>query len=164
MANENPYAPPDSNVEVTGSSELASRGARLGAAIIDTVIFMAVIFPAMYLTGFWEKSMGGQQTIVDNLSMAGIGFVAFILLNAYLLTKRGQTIGKSLVKIRIVSVDDDRILSLGKVISLRYAPIWIVQQIPVAGPLLGLIDPLFIFRSDRRCIHDLIAGTRVVNA
>ena len=31
-------------------------------------------------------------------------------------------------------------------------------------PLYGVVDILFIFREDRRCIHDLIAGTVVVNA
>jgi len=28
--------------------------------------------------------------------------------------------------------------------------------------LFHLVDCLFIFRQDRRCLHDLIAGTRVV--
>ena len=31
-------------------------------------------------------------------------------------------------------------------------------------PFYGLVDILFIFRSDRRCIHDLIARTQVVYA
>jgi len=31
-------------------------------------------------------------------------------------------------------------------------------------PLYGLVDILFIFRSDRRCIHDMIAGTQIVEA
>jgi uncharacterized RDD family membrane protein YckC len=29
-------------------------------------------------------------------------------------------------------------------------------------PLYGLVDALFIFREDKRCLHDLIAGTIVV--
>ena len=29
-------------------------------------------------------------------------------------------------------------------------------------PLFGIVDVLFIFREDRRCIHDMIAGTRVI--
>jgi uncharacterized RDD family membrane protein YckC len=32
------------------------------------------------------------------------------------------------------------------------------------GPVLALVDVLLIFRNDRRCGHDLIAGTRVVHA
>ena len=33
-----------------------------------------------------------------------------------------------------------------------------------AGGLFGLVDILFIFGSERRCIHDLIAQTKVVVA
>lgn len=28
--------------------------------------------------------------------------------------------------------------------------------------VVAFVDPLFIFRADRRCLHDLIAGTEVV--
>jgi uncharacterized RDD family membrane protein YckC len=37
-----------------------------------------------------------------------------------------------------------------------------VALIPVIGGFLPLVDVLFIFRHDRRCIHDLLAGTNVV--
>jgi hypothetical protein len=38
------------------------------------------------------------------------------------------------------------------------------RLIPLAGNAFSLIDALFIFRQDRRCIHDMIASTRVVPA
>jgi uncharacterized RDD family membrane protein YckC len=38
----------------------------------------------------------------------------------------------------------------------------VLQQIPVVNFILPLLDALFIFREDRRCIHDLIAGTKVI--
>ena len=53
----------------------------------------------------------------------------------------------------------------GKLIGLRYLPLMVVSVIPI--PLIqiaGLIDALFIFRADRRCVHDLMAGTRVIVA
>jgi hypothetical protein len=39
----------------------------------------------------------------------------------------------------------------------------VLQQIPGINIFAGLLDPLFIFRQDRRCIHDFIAGTKVIN-
>jgi uncharacterized RDD family membrane protein YckC len=48
------------------------------------------------------------------------------------------------------------------VILMRYFPIWVVSLIPFVGAFLILIDLLSIFRSDQRCIHDWLAGTRVV--
>lgn len=47
---------------------------------------------------------------------------------------------------------------------LRYLPMHIVGQVPIVGALIGFINPMFIFRADQRCLHDLIAGTRVVVA
>jgi uncharacterized RDD family membrane protein YckC len=32
------------------------------------------------------------------------------------------------------------------------------------GNALGTLDALFVFRRDKRCLHDLIAGTKVVRA
>jgi uncharacterized RDD family membrane protein YckC len=34
--------------------------------------------------------------------------------------------------------------------------------IPYVYVVVGLIDSALIFRRDRRCLHDLIAGTKVV--
>ena len=43
--------------------------------------------------------------------------------------------------------------------------VWaIITAVPFVGPLVGLIGILFIFRDDRRCLHDHLAGTRVVQA
>jgi uncharacterized RDD family membrane protein YckC len=39
-----------------------------------------------------------------------------------------------------------------------------VVLLPTVGPFAGLIDVLFIFLKDRRCLHDHIAGTVVVRA
>jgi len=87
-----------------------------------------------------------------------------LAINAYLLAKDGQTVGKKLVGTRIVANADEQILSFGRVFGLRYPPLSLISQIRLVGSLFCLVNVLFIFRKDKRCIHDLIAGSKVVNA
>jgi uncharacterized RDD family membrane protein YckC len=164
MSDENPYASPEADVTVSESGELAGRGVRLGAAILDGVLLLLIIMPIMFLVGYWDRAMIGEETLMDAMLMGGLGIGGFLLLQGYLLAKSGQTLAKRMLGIQIVSVADDKILSLGRIVSLRYLPVWILSMIPVAGPIFSLIDPIFIFREDRRCIHDLIAGTKVIVA
>lgn len=164
MSDDNPYASPDSDVTVDEPTDLAGRGLRLGGSIIDGIVSILVIVPAMFAMGYWDRAMAGEETVMDSVWLFLLGFGIFLLVNGYLLANRGQTIGKALVKTRIVSVNDEKILSFGKVLSLRYLPVWVLSVIPLVGPIFGLVNVLFIFRSDRRCVHDLIAGTKVVNA
>ena len=164
MSSDNPYAPPDSEVVVEDPIDLASRGARFGGALIDGLLAMAVIFPLMFASGYWQMAMAGEQSVAATIGMGVLGIVVFLILHGYFLAKHGQTIGKRLVKTRIVSVHDEKILTLGKVFTLRYLPISVISQIPLVGPILTFIDVLFIFRSDKRCVHDLIAGTKVITA
>ncbi len=58
---------------------------------------------------------------------------------------------------------DNTDASITKLIGLRYLPLSIAVLIPYVGMIFVFIDPLFIFREERRCIHDFIAGTKVVN-
>ena len=166
MTDKNPYATPEAEVSVPdgGVDELASLGARFGGAIIDGVIAMATIWPAMYFFGLFERAMEGQQSMGDLVGGAVLGFALFLVINGYLLANRGQTVGKMLVKTRIVSVDDRKILPIGKLILLRYLPVSVVAYVPLIGPILNLVNILFIFREDRRCVHDHIAGTVVIKA
>jgi uncharacterized RDD family membrane protein YckC len=164
MNEENRYAPPKAEVQDVAEGDLASLGARLGGAIIDAIISWIVMFPLMYYTGFWQSAMAGQVNYGLQVLLSIGGMVIFLLLNGYLLAKHGQTIGKRIVGTRIVSVADGQILPLVKVFGLRYVPMSLVAMVPIVGNILALVNVLFIFRDDRRCIHDLIAGTRVINA
>lgn len=166
MSNENPYAPPEANVEVAeaGQTVLAGRGARLGGAVIDTIISFAIILPVMKFSGAWERALTQEQTIFELLGLSVLSFILFLAVHGYLLANYGQTVGKRLVKTRIVSVQDERILPFPRLVGLRYLPVAFVSQIPLLGPILSLVDVLYIFREDRRCVHDLIAGTKVIKA
>lgn len=170
MSEQNIYQAPQSEVtdDTAGVSQLASRWARLGAAILDGFLIAIVTIPILMALGIFETAIASAQSgeamsLQYTLMSAVMGIAAFFLLNGYLLAKKGQTVGKKLVNIRITDMDGSQV-SFGKLIGLRYVPFWGVGYIPIIGSILALVNVLFIFRSDKRCVHDLIAGTQVINA
>jgi uncharacterized RDD family membrane protein YckC len=86
----------------------------------------------------------------------------FVWLGDFLEGTRGQTIGKRIIGIRIVTFPDGRNPGGVKAILLRAIVNGLIAAIPLVGNVYSLVDICFIFRDDRRCIHDLIAGTQVI--
>lgn len=171
MDEQNPYRNPTTQVAdvIADGNELdlADRGTRLGAAIIDGLLMLAINIPIMWLGGYFTQVMATAQSggppFGTLLLWTLIGFVLFVVVQGVPLNQSGQTWGKRLLKIRIVDLNGNK-PPFANLIALRYLPISIASLIPVLGPIASLVDALFIFRADRRCVHDLIAGTRVVNA
>jgi len=164
---ENPYQAPAEAVEVMpvpGRPELAARLARLGAAILDALIGTVAAAPIMILTGYFARAMKQEVSPVEAILYSVLGFGIYMALHGYFLATRGQSIGKMALRIRIVDYNTGEILPLGKLVGLRLAPVWLVSLIPIIGGILALIDVLFIFGEERLCIHDRIAGTKVVVA
>ncbi|MGE3729066.1 MAG: RDD family protein [Lysobacterales bacterium] len=161
----NPYAAPQAVVAdfaPDGTLELAGRGMRLAGAIIDTILMLLLIVPVMFASGYIQMVMRGQQPGFGwSVGLGLVGFVVFLLINGYFLHQSGQTVAKKMLGMRIVDLNGDKPEFL-RMIGLRYALMHLIQLVPIAGSVFGLVDVLFIFREDRRCIHDLIAGTRVV--
>jgi uncharacterized RDD family membrane protein YckC len=172
----NPYAAPSAVVDdiaEPGSLELAGRGRRLGAAIIDSLI---IAIPFMLLGG-WFGFVGARPDAAANGILTWItahpfgyqaaasllGYLAFLAVNGYLLHKSGQTVGKRLLGIRIVRSNGET-ADFGRIALLRYLPTAVAQMIPVIGNFYPLIDVLLIFRGSRKCLHDNIADTIVVKA
>lgn len=165
MDKDNVYSPPESDLEITTDDlPLASRWARLWGALIDGAISTVVILPVMFLTGYWDKAVAQTVTLTETAMLGLFGLLVFAVLHGYLLVKNGQTIGKKLVGTKIVSSTSNQILPFWKVFFVRYLPISVVANIPMIGQFLVIVDDLFIFRKDKRCVHDFIAGTKVVKA
>ncbi len=159
----NPYDAPESDVQVANSElrDDASRWLRLFAALIDGIIAMVITLPLMIYYGIFDMALAGQElNYTYTVMFTLLGVVAFMLLHGYLLKTKGQTIGKMILGIKIVDLQGS-LPPFAKLISLRYAPLWALQLVPAIN-ILALVDILFIFRGDRRCVHDLIAGTKVV--
>jgi uncharacterized RDD family membrane protein YckC len=133
----------------SSGAPLASRGSRLGAALIDGLI---AAVPYLFI------AMGQDNGFL--LAIGLIGFLALIVIQLRFLIVDGQTIGKKILRIKIVMVATGQNGGFVPNVVLR----GIVNGLLGFVPFYSLVDVLFIFREDRRCIHDLIAKTRVVQA
>ena len=160
----NPYQAPEAAVaEIAQADDLAGRGARLGAAIIDSLIMVVIWAPVMFFTGYFRRAAEGSLGVGTMVGYAIAGFIVFVLVQSYPLANRGQTWGKRMLAIRIATLDGGQ-PTLGTLLLRRYLPIQAISSIPLLGGLLSIANVLFIFRADRRCVHDLIAGTKVVRS
>jgi uncharacterized RDD family membrane protein YckC len=157
----------DQPVKQTPEFPLAGRGQRLAAKLLDGLAEMILLTPiAIYLgIGAHFEAITAEEltnfplTFILQLALAG--FVVHLLLHSYLLYFYGQTIGKRIMGIAIVN-NNNKVPGYNRIIGLRYLPFYLVSQIPGLSTL-ALVDVLFIFRGDRRCLHDMLAGTRVID-
>ena len=170
MNKPNIYSPPDADLDRTsGESKsvytdenLASRWARLGAYLIDSILLILPFVAFYVLTGASNNAADQNFSVSEQLFYYVLGLAQYLVMHGYLLHRRGQTIGKWVLGIEIVSFKSNKILPLWKVFFVRYMPQVVVAIIPFVGFLLAIINDLFIFRKDKRCIHDHLAGTKVV--
>lgn len=152
---------------------LAGRGTRLGAILLDQLFAFILALPGLWMLfqPFIEDIKSGRTVepgqLAGNLGVALpvliIPLLAFVVVQIVLLVKNGQTIGKKLLGIKIVKLDGSN-PGFVSVILMRGILPGIIGGIPMVGPLFSLVNVLLIFREDRRCIHDLMAGTIVVEA
>ena len=164
IAVENPYATPRVAAvraeypSSAGSEALASRGSRLAASLIDGLAVVVILLPALAAMVFVGENesisvMGGLFAGLSGLAL--LGFAGYQL---FMLVREGQTLGKKAMNIRIVNYSDGQIPSGGRLLLMRYFLNSLLGQIP----LYSVLDVLLIFGDERRCIHDYLAGTKVV--
>ena len=150
------------------NNDLAGRGARLGAVIIDALIIFPILIGIAKATGFWDTMLprlanGIPLSMEENIVAFLVGQTLFLILNGVFLNNNGQTIGKKIMNIKIVSMERNQV-GIIKLYTLRYLVFSFVNQIPTVGSLINLVNILFIFGKERRCLHDRIAGTCVIKA
>lgn len=143
---------------------LASRWLRLVAAIIDVIVVAAPAILVTYL-------LGGYADMADDGTMTprgvAIGLVAglalFILIQGPLIYRSAQTLGKRMFHMQVVNAKTWQPISGNRYLFIRYLPITLIANLPFIGPIVGLVNSLLIFRKGKNCLHDDIAGTRVID-
>jgi uncharacterized RDD family membrane protein YckC len=155
----------ETNVEVSQSiSKLASLSDRFFASLIDALIMGTLTFVPLFIiygfSGLFE--LRSQNELFYTLITFVAGQLVFLSIQGWLLINYGQTVGKKFMEIKIVDLNGN-LPSFGKVYGFRYLSMSIMPLLPGLGGLLSLVDILCIYRKDRRCIHDMIAGTKVIS-
>lgn len=128
----------------------AERWRRLAAWFVDLPLS-----PFAFVAGMLIADLGAPAMVSLALLVLGIVGVPY---QVVLLRQEGQTVGKRLLRIRIVDEETGLKATVFSNVVLRYFVNWLLTLIP---PYL-VIDHAFIFAKNRRCLHDYLAGTKVV--
>lgn len=153
----------------------ASYNKRFLAFALDVFLLLIGMMFMMRYLGLEPANTADMQaaylelaTKINSLSDSGKMLLVFapqlifFTLHGFSLYQRGQTIGKRIMGIAIVTLDNQK-PDFFPLIAQRYMSQWLMGMVPVVGPLLRLVDVIFIFRADKRCVHDLIAKTKVID-
>ena len=169
MTEPNPFVPPQSNLAdaPSGEATLAGRGNRLGAVILDGLItgipaFLALLAILHLMGQTFFSPVRGAERFGRTVLQTALTLAFYIGINIFTLKRDGQTLGKRLCGIRIARLDGS-VPSLGASLGMRYVLMMALALVPIGGLILALVDPLLIFRQSRKCLHDELAGTVVLN-
>ena len=139
---------------------LAGRFTRLVAQGVDSVLALVVAFVAPLL--YADPSGSTTATANVRLALCLGGSLTLFAVQMTLLSLRGQTLGKMILNIRIVDHDDESNPGFVRAVCWRVLVPAFLGAVPLLGLLFVLLDVLCILGEERRCLHDLMAGTKVV--
>ena len=194
----NPFAPPTSDVnfgaapaEASDSgARLAERGSRLGAELLDGLLYVLAALPAIIFaitSGSYFKDLMGANLERASLSalvewarvsafLGGICVLGLAIYQWVRIATTGQTIGKQWLAIKVVKLDGSPVGFFSGVVMRSWVRTLLAMLLGGAmaamrawssknsANLFTIVDALFIFGASRRCLHDYLAGTKVVVA
>lgn len=175
--------------------DLASPWRRLAAVLINSLLVLLAYLPiAGVLFGVMGTPQGedGQSTeILEQLMAQAGGSVAWfgvlgallilLVVQVYLMSKHGQSIGKKAVGIRVLRTNGDNPGFFGTVFMREILPSLVIMGLSLLAAVFGglaaydvvssvlqlaffvsVVVMVFLPKNDRRTVPDLLAGTVVV--
>lgn len=125
---------------------LASRPRRLAADLTDRLLFVLPL-------ALFDDAIPDPVQIV-----AAFGWIALIVAQVVLTSRTGRSLGKRTLGLRVVRRETGE--NGGFVVNILRRNV--LNAVFCLIPGYVIVDALFIFREDRRCLHDRLAGTIVV--
>ena len=176
-----PNSTPSSSVDVDRS--LASLGSRFGAKVLDLLLWIPIAsIPAFFfneeqmtkLVEVQQKMQSVQSSSqaqslqteffqlipAEAWQMMGLYVVIMLAIQAFLLARHGQSIGKKIMKIKIVDAVDASSVDLTRIFLLR-SIVFIILNL-LFMPITTIIDHAFGLSKKRQTVHDKLARTKVI--
>lgn len=137
---------------------LADPVARLMAIIMDHLILGVAFAGTSLIARYFDWYVPDLDSVATESMIVYVAWALglFLMINIVPMRATGQTWGKRWQEIAVVDMQGNK-ATLGRQV-MRYA----LQQISFLSCLINLLNALLIFREDRRCGHDHIMGTRVI--
>lgn len=166
----NPFSSPasDSGAHDTDDAPLADLGSRFFAKLIDNaLVFIPIVLAGVLSVPFAGEP--GEDPPPAVLLFMGLALLVVFVLQIYQwiqIASVGQSIGKSLLGIKIVKVDGSPVDFISGVLIRIWVPnfaMGVLNQCCM-GWVIVLADAIPALQPDRRAIHDHLAGTKVVVA
>lgn len=159
-------------------TKLAPKGKRISATLFDFALFMICFLPAIKHINFekmaqtqatLEQQMQMAQELVTSLPPSIVAFVnaavlILLIIQALLLIKRGQTIGKAIMGLRVVDQQSHKVPSFNKIFLVRSLLAGFIFYVLMlfTGPIAFMIYAGFVFiNKDGLLPHDKISKTQV---
>jgi uncharacterized RDD family membrane protein YckC len=144
---------------------LATPGSRILATLIDWAMYLT--FGAIGVGVSIAVALAFRDPTIDqpNLEFAidiiiRIASWIGVLINVLLISGSGQTVGKKVMKIRIVNRDSGAPASFNDGVFWRNGIFGLISIIP----FVGLVDLVFLFLEGHETLHDKLAHTIVMRA
>lgn len=145
------------------SETIASRWPRFFAGCIDFLAVPLFGLIVLLVTGILEHAEDYSSICGIVIRALSVGVSAYLILNGWFLYRYGQSLGKRLLRIKIVDSRSGKKASFWKLILIRiwfFPLLYLVFLFPVT--LVPVLDQLFVFSKSRRCLHDWLCATTVV--
>lgn len=185
--NSTPYENPTINkINISKKNENiqdASFNSRILAKILDLSLwFPAAAIPSFFLNETQVAQLSEIQQKMQNASssaqavklqeelftlipieawqMMFVYIIIMLAIQAFFLAKSGQSLGKKLLKIKIVDAENGAKVSLVRIFLLRSVLFIILNFILM--PFVTIVDHLFGLNKKRQTLHDKLAKTKVI--
>lgn len=136
---------------------MSSRWRRLFGVLVDGIAGTVAVFAGAMLLPIMFAEPNPESA--EQMLVMFLPAIVFGICQMCMLTEHGRTVGKFAVGTKII-------VAGGSPPGFYRGVVLRVFAVSLLGfvPFFGLVDALWIFGEQKRCIHDLIAGTWVVDA